>query len=241
MLHKTGGIVLQTTKYSESSLIVKIYTRDFGLQSYIVSGVRNKKSKNKASLFQPLALVDLIISGNEKTALQRITEINNSLPYANIPYDIIKSSIALFLNEVVLKALKDSDPDEDLFEFLKSSLLILDIEQQSSANFHLFFMAQLSRFLGFYPHGIYSDNTSIFDLRAGTFVNFIPQHPHYLNAVLSSLLSQLLSLGYNHIGNFKIDKLERKQLLRALALFYQLHISSFNNIKSLEVLEEVIG
>jgi DNA repair protein RecO (recombination protein O) len=241
MLNKTSGIILQTTKYSETSLIVKMYTEGYGLQSYIVSGVRSKKSKNKASLFQPLALVDFVFTGNERSSLHRISEINISQPYNQIPYNIVKSTIALFLNEILVKALKETHADEDLFHFLKSSLQILDLEQNNSSNFHLCFMFRLSRYLGFYPQGAYTDNTSIFDLQEGTFVNYIPRHPHYLNSSLTFLLSSLMNLGYDEIMHFKIDRTERKMLLNALALFFQLHISSFGAIKSLDVLEEVIS
>ena len=113
MLHKTSGIILHTVKYSETSLIVKIYTRDFGLQSYMVTGVRSKKSKNKASLFQPLALVELEVSNTNKGSLQRISEINILHPYSDIPYNIVKSSIAIFLNEILYKAIKEEHADED--------------------------------------------------------------------------------------------------------------------------------
>ena len=101
MLHKTRGIILHTLNYSETSLIVKIITPDFGVKSYIVNGVRSKKSKFKATIFQPLALVDMVVSNTDKAELQRISEINILSPYTDIPYNIIKSSIALFLNEIV--------------------------------------------------------------------------------------------------------------------------------------------
>jgi DNA repair protein RecO (recombination protein O) len=240
MLIKTIGIVLQTTKYSETSLIVKIYTAEHGLHSYIISGVRNKRSKNKASLFQPLAIVDIVVSGNGRASLKRITEINIHHAYSHLPYDTIKSSIGIFINEILVHSFKEPHPDEDLFEFIKSSLLILDISPGNNANFHLSFMLQLSRFLGFYPQGEYSSNSSVFDLQEGKFVNYLPQHPHYLNSAASALLSALLSTGYNELCSFNLGKTERKQLLNALVLFFQLHIPSFGEIKSTQVLEEII-
>ncbi|MGZ4057116.1 MAG: DNA repair protein RecO [Bacteroidia bacterium] len=123
MLHKTSGIILYTTKYSDTSLISKIYTADFGLQSYIINGVRSKKSKNKASLFQPMALVDLVVSNSGKGGLQRISEINNQHPYSDIPYNIVKSSIAIFLNEILYKTLKEEHADEEMLSSLKTLCL----------------------------------------------------------------------------------------------------------------------
>jgi DNA repair protein RecO (recombination protein O) len=241
MLHNTSGIILHTTKYSETSLIVKIISPDFGVKSYIVSGVRSKKSKSKASLFQPLALVDMVVSNSDKTELQRISEINILYPYTDIPYNIIKSSVALFLNEIVYKAVKEQHADENMFEFIKNSLQVLDLKQDSCSNFHVFFMIQLSRYLGFFPEGQYSAFTSVFDLREGRFASQLPRHADYLNEIDSQLLNDLINAEYATVQQLKIDKIQRKQLLQALIKFYQFHIASFGEIKSYDILEQVIA
>lgn len=241
MLHTTSGIILHTVKYSDSSLIVKIYTRNFGLQSYMVSGVRGKKSKNKATLFQPLALVDMVVSNSNKGSLQRISEITILHPYTEIPNDIVKSSIAIFLNEILYKALREEHSDEDLFDFIKNSLLVLDLKHDNCSNFHIFFMIQLSRFLGFYPQGKYTRETPVFDLKEGRFTNHIPTHVHYLTAENSELFNNFIGAGYETIQDLKIDSVRRKELLQAMITFYQLHITSFKEIRSQEILEEVMG
>lgn len=241
MLHKTSGLLLHTIKYSETSLIVKIISPDFGVKSYIVNGVRSKKTKFKATIFQPLTLVDMIVSNTDNAKLQRISEISILYPYNDIPYNIIKSSIALFLNEVLYKALKEQHSDANLFEYLKNSLQLLDLKNDTCSNFHIFFMIQLSRYLGFFPEGNFSVTTSIFDLQEGRFVRHLPNHPHYMDAVQSLLFNELINSEYDTVDQIKIDKNQRKQLLNSLIKFYQLHISSFGEIKSLEVLEQVIA
>jgi DNA repair protein RecO (recombination protein O) len=237
MLQKTSGIVLHTTNYSETSLIVKIYTSNFGLQSYIISGVRSKKSKNKAVLFQPLALVEMIVSGSEKNNLQRISEISIEHPYSTIPYHIIKSTIAIFINEILYRSIKEEHADMDMFEYIKNSLLLLDLKTDNLSDFHIRFMLQLSRYLGFYPQGKYSAETPIFDLQEGRFVKHIPGHSHYLNTAHSLLLNDFIITGNDQL---KLTKLQRKELLQTLILFYRLHIASFGEIKSHTVLEEVM-
>ncbi len=241
MLHKTSGIILHTISYSETSLIVKIITPDFGVKSYIVNGVRKKKSKFKASIFQPLALVDLVVSNTDKAKLQRISEISISCAYIDIPYNIIKSSIALFLNEVLYKAVKEQHADENLFEFIKNSLQLLDLKHDNCSNFHGFFMISLSRYLGFFPEGKYTVTTPVFDLQEGHFVGRIPAHPFFLEEKQSYLFYELLNSEYDTIHLLKMDKNQRKQLLQSIIKFYQLHISSFAEIKSMEVLEQVIA
>lgn len=241
MLHKTSGIILHTTSYSDTSIIVKIYTSKFGLQSYIINGARGKRSKNKAAVFQPMALVEMVVSNSEKSSLQRISEVNVQHPYTTIPYNIAKSSIAIFLNELLYRSLKEQHPDEDLYEYISNSLLILDIQPGNCSNFHLCFLVQLSRFLGFYPQGNYTENTPYFDLREGRFTSSMPVHPDFISSKAGRLLDLVIRSGYDDLHRLTIDRLQRKELLQILILFYQLHILSFGEIHSLGILEEVIS
>ncbi len=241
MLHQTSGIILHTTNYSDTSLIVKVYTAKFGLQSYMINGTRSKKSKTKASLFQPMSIVEIVVSNSEKTSLQRISEINIQFPYSDIPYNIIKSSIAIFLNEILFRSLKEEHSDEDLFLYIKNSLLILDLKTDSCSNFHLCFLIQLSRFLGFYPQGNFSEKNSCFDLSDGRYISHLPSHNNYLKPDIAFLLNELMNSNFEHIQELKIDNTQRKILLQSIILFYQFHISSFGELKSLDVLEQVIS
>jgi DNA repair protein RecO (recombination protein O) len=241
MLQKTSGILLHTTNYTDSSLIVKAYTRESGLQSYMISGVRGKRSKNKASLLQPMAIVELVASGSDKQKLRRITEISVQHPYSSIPYDIVKSTIALFLNEVLFRSLKEDEADEALYEYLRNALLILDLSTESCSNFHVYLMLQLTRFLGFFPQGNYSATQRYFDLREGSFVPSKPEHALCLEQEDSEVLDKVLRSGFDSLHLLDVSRLQRKKLLRNLVYFYRLHIPSFGEMRSPEVLEEVIS
>ena len=241
MLHKTSGIILQTTNYSDTSLIAKIYTERFGLQSYMISGARSKKSKTKASLFQPMTIIDIEVSNSTKSNLHRISEISIQYPYSDIPYNIVKSSIAIFLNEVLFRSLKEEHPDEDLFSFIKNSLLILDIKNESCSNFHLCFLVQISKFFGFYPQGSFSETNSYFDLCDGKFSSRLPSHNNYFNSTNSFLLDRIMCSKFENIHELKIDSIQRKNLINGLVFFFKFHIPSFGEIKSMAVLEEVIN
>ena len=190
-------------------------------------------------MLQPLVLVDLEVRNSERSSLQKISEINIHYPYLSIPYQVAKSSIALFINEILVKSLREAHPDDDLFLFLQNSLKILDLEEGSCANFHLCFMMRLSRYLGFFPQGSYEDDTPLMDLREGKFTGRLPQHPHYLDASVSRLFSDLLNRGYDTLSALRLGRTERKQLLQALIVYYQLHISGFGTVRSAEVLEQV--
>ncbi|HRG52178.1 MAG TPA: DNA repair protein RecO [Bacteroidia bacterium] len=239
MLHKTEGIILHSVKYAESSLIVKVYTSEFGLQSYMLSGVKGKKSKHKSALLQPLSLVDLIVSNSNKGALQRISEINLLKPYTDVPYHFVKRSIAIFLNEILYKVLKEEHADISMFEFIKNALLVLDLKQDSCTNFHIYFMIQLSPYLGFSPHGSIDEKNIYFDLKEGCFIASPPVHRYYLNAESTSVFQQFLNATFENFQSVPMNRLQRKELLQALIIYYQLHVGSFGEVKSLSILEEI--
>ena len=188
-----------------------------------------------------MTLIELEVSNSQKASLQRISEISIQHPYTEIPYNIIKSSIALFLNEVLFRSLKEEHPDEDLFSFIKNSMLILDLKTESCSNFHVSFLVQISKFFGFFPQGNFSEKTSYFDLCNGSFCQGMPSHNNYLNPAISKILQELMNSNFEAIHEVKIDGKERKILLNSLVFFFQFHIPSFGEIKSLAVLEEVIS
>jgi len=151
MLVKTRAIVLNSIKYSESSIITKIFTEEFGMLSFIVHGVRKRKARMPASFFQAFTLLDLDINYKPKSNLQNIKEISLSQRTDALHSDVRKSTIAIFLAEVLHKSLQEEQQDKDLFEFLQLTISFLDSMESAFGNFHLIFLIQLSKYLGFYP------------------------------------------------------------------------------------------
>src|ERR1700760_4460866 len=183
MIHKTKGIVLRTVKYGETSVVVTIYTELFGIQSYLVNGVRSssKKGPGKANLFQPAAILDLVVYHNELKNLQRIREFKWGVLYQHIFFDVLKNSVALFMVELLQKCLKQPEPNPELFYFIEDSFLHLDAcEGRVLANFSLFFTLHLAGFFGFRIQDIYSERNPILDLREGQFVAEMPHHQQIL-------------------------------------------------------------
>ena len=221
MLHKTKGIVFRFTKYGETSIIVSIFTELFGLQSYIVNGVRTKSAKNKIALFQPLTLLDLVVYHRENADILRIKEVKCFYAYQTIHTDIRKSAIAMFLNEFVNKAVKDQSHAGEISEFLISSLISLD-KVDSPENFHLIFLLKLSRYLGFGPQTI--------EEVLGIWL---------LNKEEEDILDRLLKADYN--TPITMNYATRKNLLDALLRFYATHIDNFGEIKSVQVLKEMFN
>src|ERR1700733_1276484 len=174
MLHKTRAIVFKTTDYGESSVIVQLFTEKFGLQSYIINGVKKPKAKITRNMLQPLHLLDVVVYHKNNNSIQRVSELKNSPVLLSVPYNVIKSCIAIFLNEVLYKAIKQQGTDESLFGFVFSSIEWLDHQTEGLANFHLLFLIQLTRYLGFYPDRYLAGEADYFDMKNGVFSKYKP-------------------------------------------------------------------
>jgi DNA repair protein RecO (recombination protein O) len=239
MLASTEGIVLHFIKYRESSVITTIYTRDFGRQSYLINGARSRKSKNKASLLQPLFLVDLVAYQKHSRELHRVKEIKSNQPYQNIAFDVAKSTQVIFLAEVLFKTINEQESFPEMFNFIKNALLYFDLMDEGSANFHLFFLFRLTEYLGFLPDTTKTGFQGWFDLKKGSVVPFEPSHPFFANKEVTEYLISLSSLKIHDLSDLKIPRAIRENMLTVLLDYYQLHFDNLGEIKSLSVLREV--
>ena len=240
MIEKTRGIFLHAVKYSESSLIVSIYTEAFGRQSFVINGARSKNSSVKASVFQPLYLLDLEIYYKTGREIHRLKSARIACPYLTIPFDIRKSTQVLFLAEVLYKCLREEEPNNHLFDFLYHSFTLLDLSETGISNFHIWFLFKLTRFLGINPS---SDNASVsnfFDLQTALFVSHEPLHNQFTGKQLTVLFSRLFEVDSTSIDKLDYTQNERKLVLEKLLEFYKIHFDHLGEIKSLEVLKEVL-
>ncbi len=241
MLVKTRGIVFKSIKYSETSLICDIYTEELGLQSYIISGVRAKKAKVNASLLQAMSLLDMVVYHRENKTLNRTKELKPALLYQSIPFEVLKSSVGLFMVELARNTIHEKETNAPLFNYLFNSFVLLDALEEGIANFHLFFAVNLCGFLGFLPSGQYTAQTPYFDLQAGHFVNQKPTHYHFLTDQAAELLSILLTLEATEIHLVKAHRSTRFLLTEKLITYFQLHIQGLPPLHSHEILKEVLS
>lgn len=240
MLHKTRGIILKSSPYSESSLVVHIFTEKFGLQAYLLQGVRKNKSKIRTSMLQPLHLLQMVVYHKENSGLQRISELRNEPILNNLSSDVVKTSLSLFICELLYLTLREHPSDEEMFDFLFKAIELLELSDESVANFHLWFMLKYSKYLGFYPQ----ENTSkakYFDIKNAVFLERMPEHPLFMNEQCTMIMSALMNSNYETLNNIKLPSEYRKQLLMDLIRFYEWHIPNFKGMKSHHILEEVLS
>jgi DNA repair protein RecO (recombination protein O) len=245
--HKTKGIVLRAVKYGETSLIVSVLTELFGVQSYIVNGVRSstKKGSGKANLFQPTAILELVVYHNELKNLNRIKEFKWHYLYQHIFSDVPKNAVALFMVELITKCLKQPETNPDLFHFCEDAFIHLDESSGGvMANFALFFALHFAGFFGVTPTPLkkFEANKIYFDLKEGEFTDQQPDHPHFLEGKQAEVTNELLKVMQpEELEDIKLNHDFRRQLLHTYETYYALHIQDFGTMKTLPVLREVLG
>lgn len=243
-MFKTRAIILRTVKYGETSLVVTAFTELFGLQTYLVNGVRtSKKAGLKAALYQPASVVDMEVYHNERNTMHRIKECNRAHVFNNVLTDVVKNSIAVFLMELLYKLLKQPEQNSDLFYFCEDSLLQLDeAPAQVTANMPLFFALHISHFFGFKIDDNFSEGTSFLDLQEGNFVDARPHHTYFIEGQNALITSELLKIMLpSELSDIKMNHLKRRELLQRYMEYYALHIQDFGQMKTLMVMQEVLG
>ena len=244
-LHDTKGIVLRTVKYGETSIIVTIFTELLGFQSYLINGVRasSKKGSGKANLFQPSAILDLVVYHNELKQLNRIKEFHWAHLYKNLLSDVKKNAVALYMVELLTKCLKQPEANPDLFYFVEDAFLHLDESNEMvTANFPLYFALHLPVFFGFRINDNFSSQNSFLDLEEGSFTDQRPSHTFFLEDKQAAITSQLLKTQRpEELDQIKLNHDSRRELLHLYEKYYALHIQDFGTLRTLPVLREILA
>ena len=240
MVEIINGVVLRTIKYSDNLMIADIYTLQHGRRSFLLPVTRSKRSRVRSVLFQPLSIITFSASTNARS-LARISDAQPLLLYSTIPYDVVKSSIALYLAEVLTYALHEQQSDEALFTYIDRALTWFDAASDGYADFHLVFMAQLLRFLGISPNLEGLAPNSYLDMQAGCLVREHPLHPHFLMPDATHNLVRLFAADFLSVRSLSLNRELRREFLATLEEYYRLHIPDFPPLRSGDVLKELFA
>ncbi|WKD85526.1 DNA repair protein RecO [Polaribacter huanghezhanensis] len=238
-LIKTKAIVFSSLKYGDTSLIVRCFTLEDGLRSYLLKGVLSaKKGKVKPAYFQPLTQLNIEANHNKKGSLNSIREVHIINPYKNIYTNIFKQTIVLFLSEILSSTIQEEEANEALFSFLETSLIWLDTNDKTS-NFHLLFLLNLTKFLGFYPDTTHNNHT-YFNLIDGVFTETTTEKEVVYGSDLVQF-KKLLGTNFDGIESIKFNQQERQQVLQTILRYFELQLDGFRQPKSLKILETVFN
>jgi DNA repair protein RecO (recombination protein O) len=237
MLTKNNSIVLSKLKYRDYDLIVKCYTLERGVVSYILRGVlRSKKGQSKTVYYQELSQLQIEESYKPNQSLQVIKEVKFNYIYKSLHTNIYKSAIVLFLAEILSSVLKEEEKNQDLFHYMETALQYLDNEDQFS-NFHILFLLKLTRYLGFQPENL-DTNAPYFNLDSGVF-EAVNNGIYAISGENLTVLKRLLGINFDALHTIKINAKQRQEFLNMLLHYFELHLGSFKKPKSLQVLNEV--
>lgn len=236
MIRKTRGIVLHTTKYGESSLVVHCYTEQLGRQTFMVKGVRKSRKQNRSNLFQSLFILDFEVYHKDSREIQLVKEVTRAVSLNSLPFDITKSTQAIFMAELLYRAIREEEPNPVLANFLVNSIQYLDAMEEASPDFHIIFMFNLSRHLGFYPQNNFEEESAYFNLASGRFKSHFGDPELHLDREASVLWSRYMQADIQSVNEEGFNGTQRKVTLDNLSRFYKLHVNGMGEIRSLEVL-----
>ncbi len=238
MYYNTKGIVLKNFNYSDSSIISKIYTQSFGIQSYIIKGIKNKNSKIRVNQLQPLSIIEMVVTKNEKNNLNTIKELSKNIYNSYINFNPIKTAISIFISEIIYKTIIEEEENIALFNFLSNTIEYINSEKELSANFHLYFLLNYSRFLGINPLNNYSIKNTSFNIKEGEFsANILDSSPTF-ETKHSNILNNLIQTKINDLNNLKIENADKIIILKTLINHISFHLDKNIDILSIDVLSE---
>ena len=235
------GIVLSVVKLADKKIICKLYTREHGLRSYLSTVSHSAKSKIKPAHLLALNQVEIIVSERENRDLGRMSEMRCTKLYLQLHLDVKKMSIAVFISELLNKCLRESESNPELFDYITQAMSSLDSETGNVNDFHLEFLLQLSKYLGFFPNNNYSEEEKIFDLMNGIFVATVPSHPHFLKGEEALSFSELIKASESQEIIKSYGTGQRRNALHTLINYYKLHVPGFGELKTIPVLRDTLS
>ncbi len=237
--YKARGVVLHTLKYGDSSMVVHLLTDTHGRQSYLAQGIRSGRGHgSKMARFQPMFALEFEGATSSRMEMHRFREIRSGILLQNLPFDVRRSTIALFMAEVLYRLVRESEPNEPLFDFVWESVGALDTIEEGVANFHLWFLAHLSRFLGFFPGNDYAAG-HWFDAREGLYTPLRPSHSVLLSPENARILNDLIDCDVRCLGEIGLNRAQRTDFLHELLVYYAYHLDAIRAVQSIRILQEV--
>lgn len=237
--YKGRGIVLHTLKYGDSSMVAYLLTDVGGRRSYMVQGVRSHNGRgSKLALFQPMFPLEFEGLESSRQQMDRFREVRAGFTLERLPFDVRKSTMALFMAETLYRLVRESEPNAALFDFAWSSTAALDALDEGVSNFHLWFLSQLSCLLGFRPGNEYRPG-AWFNIREGLYTTARPSHPGFLTQENAALLDRLLGCEVRQLGEIRLNRTQRTEFLNAMLTYFGYHLDAVSSVQSVHILKEV--
>jgi len=241
MLVNSRGIVLSTLRYSDSSIIARIYTEVAGLRPFMVRVGKGRGAVGKVSALQPLSPVTISFDPEQRQGMRTPRSLERGRTLVRIPFDALRSSMAIFMAEVLSRSLQDDLQDAHLFNLINDAVTLLDSEEEHFTDLHLTFLMELTRFLGCHPQVDTECSMTYFDLREGEYCAMPPLHPEHISERVLQNFVTLACTALNDHQQLRFSNTDRRLLLRTMITYLRLHVDGMSEIRSHSVLEEVMS
>jgi DNA repair protein RecO (recombination protein O) len=185
-------------------------------------------------------MLDLVAYFRSDKTLFRTKEIRSAYTFSSIPFDVRRSSVALFAAEVLLKVLRQTEAHGDLFPFVWDFVRYLDQTSHSIANFPVYFLVWMTDFLGFQPERPSFGAPYFFDYSQGYFLPEPAEHDYYSNEAVGAFLVALLQAPLGEVHQLSATRDTRSATLQTLLSYLQLQVEGFRGIASHAILSEVL-
>lgn len=239
MLVATKAIVISKIRFKDNDLIVKCYTEASGIKSYLIKNALKRKSgKFKAAYFQLLTLLEIQADHKASRSLQYLREVKLVHNYRTVHSNVKKGAIAMFLAEILDIVIREEEEHPALYQFMETAFIWFD-EQETNTSFHLVFLIELTKYLGFYPD-LSQIDASVFNLEEGKFESQ-PTSNYCVSGTILTHFKSLLGIKFDVHNSFKMSSVEKRELLDIMLLYFKLHLHGFKTPKSVSVLNQVFA
>lgn len=238
MLKRTKAILLHHVRYSDNSLIAQFYSQEYGRISVMAKGISSRRGSTKFNYFQPLNILNLELYHRENRDLHNLKEMSLAYVPGKIHGDITRTSVAMFISEILYNVIREEDANRLLFDFIESSVITLDRMEAGLSNFHLWFLVAFTDYAGIGPSHTETGDCW-FDMLTGQFTTHQPLHPDHLDPAGARTLNLLLQMPAAEIESLRLTGDERSELLARLLRYYSLHLPGIRAIRSLQVLKDI--
>lgn len=242
MIERFHAIVLRIVKYNDRMRIADVFTKERGRLSFAIpEGSAKSKHKSARVMWRPLALVEFDADIKSKSGIPRPKDSRVYVNFADMPYNPLKTMVAMFIDELLCGAIWGEQPDEPLYQFVEQSLILLDNDERNIANFHIAFAVSLLRFLGIEPIRKKGQAAPFYDLMAAEPADMLPAHEHRLVGQEAAALQLMLRMNYRNMRLFRFTRQQRLRTLEVINVFYKLHVPDFRTLKSVAVYADALS
>ena len=242
MIERFHAIVLRIVKYNDRMRIADVFTKEHGRLSFAIpEGSAKSKHKSARVVWRPLALVEFDADIKGKSGIPRPKDSRVYVNFADMPYNPLKTMVAMFIDELLCGAIWGEQPDEPLYRFVEQSLILLDNDERNISNFHIAFAVSLLKFLGIEPIRKKRQAAPFYDLMAAEPADMLPAHEHRLVGQEAAALQQMLRMNYRNMRLFRFTRQQRLRTLEVINVFYKLHVPDFRTLKSVAVYADALS